>query len=92
VATTHAPLKKQVKKLLALKAADGPPALLDAMQRAPLHQACGAHYIAQILYQEMTPQRQHPPVRLQQAHLNEIRLAEPALAAYDACVIKRTRA
>jgi hypothetical protein len=39
----------------------------------------------------MTPQRQHPPVRLKQAHLNQIRLAEPALAEYDAFGIKRTR-
>ena len=62
------------------------------MQRAPLPQAFGAHYIENILYQEMTPQRQHPPVRLKQAHLNQIRLEEPALADYDACVIKRTRA
>jgi DNA replication protein DnaC len=32
----------------------------------------------------MTPQRQHPPVRLKQLHLNQIRLEEPALADYDA--------
>jgi hypothetical protein len=44
-----------------------------------------------ILYQEMTPQRHHLPVRLKQAHLNDIRLEEPTLADYDAFVIKRTR-
>ena len=61
------------------------------MHRATLHQAFGAHYIENILYQEMTPQRHHPPVRLKQSHLNDIRLEEPSLAAYDAFVIKRTR-
>ena len=92
LATTNEPLAKQVKKLLALKDDYGTQALLDAMQRAMLHQDFGAHYIENILYQEMTPQRQHPPVRLKQAHLNQIRLEEPTLADYDAFVIKRTRA
>ena len=92
LATTNEPLTKQVKKLLALKDDYGTQALLDAMQRATLHQAFGAHYIENILYQEMTPQRQHPPVQLKQAHLNQIRLEEPSLADYDAFVIKRTRA
>ena len=91
MATTHAPLKKQVKKLLALKDDYGAQALLDAMQRATLHQAFGAHYIENILYQEMTPQRQHPPVRLKQSPLNDIRLEDPPLADYDAFVLKRTR-
>jgi len=91
LATTNEPLKKQVKRLLALKDDYGAQALLDAMQRATLHQAFGAHYIENILYQEMPPQRQHPPVRLKQPHLNQIRLEEPALAEYDAFVIKRTR-
>jgi hypothetical protein len=91
LATTNEPLTKQVKKLLALKDDYGTQALLDAMQRATLHQAFGAHYIENILYQEMTPQRQHPPVRLKQAHLNQIRLEEPTLADYDAFVLKRTR-
>ena len=92
LATTNEPLQKQTKKLLALKDDYGAQALLDAMQRATLHQAFGAHYIENILYQEMTPQRQHPPVRLKQPHLNQIRLEEPTLADYDAFVIKRTRA
>jgi hypothetical protein len=91
LATTNEPLTKQVKKLLALKDDYGAQALLDALQRATLHQAFGAHYIENIRYQEMTPQRQHPPVRLKQAHLKQIRLEEPTLADYDACVIKRTR-
>jgi Mu transposase-like protein len=69
LATTNGPLQKQVKRLLALKDEYGAQAPLDAMQRATLHQAYGAHYIENILYQEMTPQRQHPPVRLKQPHL-----------------------
>jgi hypothetical protein len=91
LATTNEPLKGSVKKLLALKDDYGTQALLDAMQRATLHQAYGAHYIENILYQEMTPQRQHAPVRLKQAHLNQIRLEEPSLEAYDAFVIKRNQ-
>jgi transposase len=91
LATTNEPLKASVKKLLALKDDYGAQALLDAMQRATLHQAYGAHYIENILYQEMTPQREHPPVRLKQHHLNHIRLEEPSLEAYDAFVIKRNK-
>jgi transposase len=91
LATTNEPLKGSVKKLLALKDDYGTQALLEAMQRATLHQAYGAHYIENILYQEMTPQRQHAPVRLKQAHLNQIRLEEPSLEAYDAFVIKRNK-
>jgi transposase len=89
LATTNQPLQKSVKRLLALKDDYGAHALIDAMQRASVHQAFGAHYIENILYQEMTPQRQHPPVRLKQHHLNHIRLEEPSLAEYDAFVIKR---
>jgi len=91
LATTNEPLKKSIKKLLALKDDYGAQALLDAMQRATLHQAFGAHYIENILYQEMTPQRQHPPVRLKQPHLNHIRLEEPSLEEYDAFVITRNK-
>jgi transposase len=91
LATTNEPLKKSVNKLLALKDEYGAPALVDAMHRATLHQAYGAHYIENILYQEMTPQRQHPPVRLKHPALNHIRLEEPSLEAYDAFVIKRNK-
>lgn len=91
LATTHEPLTSSVTKLLALKDDYGAQALLDAMQRATLHQAYGAHYIENILSQEMTPQRQHAPVRLKQAHLNQIRLEEPSLEVYDAFVIKRNK-
>jgi transposase len=89
LARTQQPLTKSVKKLLALKDEYGAHALIEAMQRALHHQAIGVHYIENILYQEMTPQRQHPPVRLKQAHLNHIRLEEPSLADYDAFVLRR---
>jgi hypothetical protein len=92
LATTNEPLQKQVKKLLALKDDYGAQALLDAMHRATLHQAFGAHYIENILYQAMTPQRQPPPVRLTYPHLKHIRLAPPSLEDYDALVIKRNQA
>jgi hypothetical protein len=41
-----------------------------------MHHAYGAHYIENILYQEMTPKTHHPPVRLNQEKLNCIRLDE----------------
>jgi transposase len=91
LATTNEPLPKQVQKLLALTDDEGAQALVDAMQRAPLPQAYGAHDIDNILSQEMPPQRPPPPVRLKQSHRNPIRLEEPALAAYEACVIQRKR-
>jgi transposase len=92
LATTQHPLQKSVKKLLALKDDYGTHALLAALERASQHRAFGAHYIENILYQEMTPQRTHPPVKLQQEHLNQIRLDEPSLAAFDTFVIKRSNA
>jgi transposase len=91
LATTQQPLQKSVKKLLDLKDDYGIHALLEAMERASRHKAYGAHYIENILYQEMTPQRQHPPVRLKQDHLNQIRLDEPSLAEFDTFVIKRSQ-
>ncbi|PON09783.1 hypothetical protein C2W62_53595, partial [Candidatus Entotheonella serta] len=61
-------------------------------ERASYHKAYGAHYIENILYQEMTPQRQPPPVRLKQDHLNQIRLDEPSLAEFDTFILKRNQA
>ena len=91
LATTQQPLQKRVQKLLTLKADYGTDALLAALQRASQHRAYGAHYIENILYQEMTPQRQHPPVRLKQQHLNQIRLDEPSLAEFDTFIVKRRK-
>jgi len=91
LAHTNQPLKKNVRKLLALKDEYGSYALIEAIKRATSHNAYGANYIENILYQEMTPQRNHPPVRLKQEDLNRIRLEEPSLAEYDAFVIKRKK-
>jgi hypothetical protein len=53
------------------------------------HKAYGADYIENILYQEMTPQNHHQPVKLKDEDLNRIRLIEPSLAEYDAFILKR---
>jgi len=88
---THEPLKKNLEKLLALKDEYGPYAIIEAIKKASMHHAYGAHYIENILYQEMTPKTHHPPVRLKQEKLNRIRLEEPSLADYDAFVVKRRK-
>jgi hypothetical protein len=89
LARTQQPLTKSVQKLLALQDEYGAHALIDAMQRALHHQAIGVHYLENILYQAMPPQRHPPPVRLNQAHLHHIRLEEPSLADYAALVSRR---
>jgi transposase len=89
--TTNQPIKKDLKKLLFLKDEYGSFALIEAIKKASLHNAYGAHYIENILYQEMTPKRHHPPVKVKQENLNRIRLEEPSLAQYDAFVIKRRK-
>jgi transposase len=89
LSATHEPLKKTLQKLLLLKDEYGAFALIEAIKRAALHNAYGAHYIENILYQEMTPKTSHPPVRLKQEKLNRIRLDEPCLAEYDAFIIRR---
>jgi len=65
--------------------------LIEAIKKASLHNAYGAHYIENILYQEMTPRKNHPPVKVNQENLNRIRLQEPSLSQYDAFVIKRRK-
>lgn len=85
------PLKKNIQRLIALKDEYGPSALCQAIEQATAHNAVGADYIENILYQQMSPQRTHPPVRLSQEPLNHIRLEEPSLAEYDAFVIKRNK-
>lgn len=83
------PVKKNVTKLLCLKDEYGAPSLILAMQKALTYHAAGADYIENILYQEMTPQHYHLPVRLKDQDLNRIRLNEPLLAEYDAYIKKR---
>ena len=91
LANTQQPIKKNLKKLLALKEEYGSYALTEAIKKATLHNAYGAHYIENILYQEMTPKTNHPPVRLKDENLNNICLEKPALAEYDAFVVKRRK-
>lgn len=90
LAQTGGPLKKNVTRLLALKQDYGSAALLHAIGRALAHRAFGADYIENILYQDMTPSRAHPPVRIENREaLNRIRLQEPSLADYDTFVATR---
>jgi hypothetical protein len=91
LATTPQSLKKSVAKLLALRDEYGSASLLLALQKAISHNAYGADYIENILYQEMTPRREHLPVRLKEEALNRIRLQEPSLADYDAFVVRRRK-
>jgi transposase len=91
LARARQPIKKNVSKLLALKDAYGTVSVIYAIKKALIHNAIGADYIENILYQEMTPKRQHPPVRLKKEDLNQIRLTEPSLVEYDAHVIKRIK-
>ena len=88
---TNQPIKKNLNKLLALKDEYGSYALIEAIKKAALHNAYGAHYIENILYQEMTPKKHHSPVKLRKENLNHIRLEQPSLAQYDAFVIKRRK-
>ena len=88
---SNQPIKKNLKKLLALKDEYGSFALIEAIKKAALHNAYGAHYIENILYQEMAPKKNHPPVKVKQENLNHIRLEHPSLAQYDAFVIKRRK-
>jgi transposase len=88
---TNQPIKKNLNKLLALKDEYGSYALIEAIKKAALHNAYGAHYIENILYQKMTPKKHHSPVKLRKENLNHIRLEQPSLAQYDAFVIKRRK-
>jgi hypothetical protein len=85
------PIKKSVLKLLQLKDQYGAVSLLCAIRKAMLHKAYGADYIENILRQEKTPPKQHPPVKLKNEDLNNIRLPEPSLADYDAYILKRRK-
>jgi transposase len=85
------PIQKSVSRLLSLKDQYGSASLLWAMDKAAKLKAFGADYIENILYQEMTPATQHPPVTLKDDALNRIRLTEPCLAEYDSLAVKRSR-
>jgi len=85
------PIKKNIEKLLKLKSLYGTPSLLAVIKKAIHYKAYGAEYVENILYQEMTPQNNHQPVKLKQDALNNIRLDEPCLADYDSLVLKRRK-
>jgi transposase len=85
------PIKKNVSRLLCLKDEYGTLSLIHAIKKALDHKAYGADYIENILYQEMTPQNHHQPVKLKDQDLNNIRLTEPSLSEYDAYILKRRK-
>ncbi len=85
------PIKKNIRKLLALKSEYGVYSLMEAIRRAISLNAYGSNYIENILYQNMTPQKNHPPVRLKMENLNRICLEEPALTEYDTFILKRRK-
>ena len=84
-------IKKNVARILALKEEYGAEAVITAIDKALAFNAYGADYIENILYQAMTPQKHHPPVKLKNEQLNRIVLTEPCLADYDAHVLRRER-
>jgi transposase len=85
------PIKKNVERLLRLKSLYDTPSLLAVIKKALDYKAYGAEYVENILYQEMTPQNTHQPVKLKQENLNHIRLDEPCLADYDSLVLQRRK-
>ena len=91
LADASQPIKKNITRLLYLKDEYGETSLIYAIKRALKHKAYGSDYIENILYQEMTPVRVHPPVKLKNDDLNRIRFAMPLLEEYDAIAIKRSR-
>ena len=91
IAEGRQPVKKTATILLNLKDKYGEAALICAIRKAIAHKAYGAEYIRNILQQENTPKKQHPPVKLKNEELNNIRLPEPSLAEYDTYILKRRR-
>lgn len=89
LASAKQPLKKTVSRLLALKDEFGTASLLYAVEKASAHNLYGADYVQNILYQEMTPQTHHQPVKLKNEALNRIRLTCPSLEDYDAFALQR---
>jgi transposase len=84
-------MKKNIEKLLKLKDEYGEKSLLYAMDKAMNRKLYGADYIENILYQEMTPMVDHPPVALEKTELNNIRLKSTSLKEYDALALKRKK-
>ena len=91
LADASQPVKKTVVKLLSLNDLYGTPSLMCALRKALIHKLYGSAYIQNILHQEMSPVKTHPPVTLKKGELNDIRLPKPNLAEYDAIALKRRK-
>ena len=85
------PIRKNITQLLTLQDEYGDASLLYGLEKAMKKKLYGADYVRNILYQEMTPVSDHPPVRLKQEDLNDIRLTTPALADYDSIALKKRK-
>lgn len=91
LADASQPIKKTIAQLLWLNDIYGAPSLICALRKALRHKLYGSAYIQNILHQEMTPVKTHPPVTLRNGELNDIRLPRPNLAEYDAIALKRRK-
>ena len=91
LADASQPIKKTVVKLLSLNDIYGTPSLMCALRKALIHKLYGSAYIQNILHQERSPVKTHPPVTLKNGELNDIRLPKPNLAEYDAIAMKRRK-
>lgn len=89
LASLQLPLRKNINVLLRLRDEYGDTSLLYALEKSLEKKVIGADYVRNILYQEMTPVTTHQPVKLKQEDLNDITLTTPALAEYDAVILKR---
>jgi len=86
---TNQPIKKNIVRLLSLKDQYGIGSLSWGILKAIRLKAYGADYVENILYQEMTPETDHPPVNMKDEELNHIHLSEPSLESYDAIILKQ---
>ena len=68
------PLKKNIAKILVLQDEYGASKVVYALDKALGLKLYGADYIQNILYQEKAPKINHPPLRLKEDNLNDIRL------------------
>jgi transposase len=85
------PVRKTVKRLLALKDRYGSQALIYALTKSMNLKIWGADYVENIVHQEMAPKCEHLPVKLKNEQLNQIRLHQPSLAGYDAHILRRLK-
>jgi transposase len=85
------PVRKTVKRLLVLKDRYGSQALIYALAKSMNLKIWGADYVENIVHQEMAPKHEHPPVKLKDEQLNQIRLHQPSLAGYDAHILRRLK-